>query len=91
MIDVIKHEVLDITPSRLASYLEVKDFCKVISCLKCIFIGGEKFSAKVFEDLRKYSDAVVYNSYGPTETTITSTNKDVTDVNDLTVGLPLTN
>ena len=91
LIDVNKPEVLDITPSRLASYLEVKDFCKVISCLKCIFIGGEKFSAKVYEDLRKYSDAVVYNSYGPTETTITSNNKDVTDVNDLTVGLPLTN
>ena len=91
LIDVNKPEVLDITPSRLASYLEINDFCKVISCLKCFFIGGEKFSAKVYEDLRKYSDAVVYNSYGPTETTITSNNKEVTDVNDLTVGPPLAN
>ena len=91
LIDENKPEILDITPSRLASYLEVKDFCSVISCLKCIFIGGEKFSAKVYEDLRKYSDAVVYNSYGPTETTITSNNKEVADVNDLTVGPPLTN
>ncbi|ADC46203.1 non-ribosomal peptide synthetase [Methanobrevibacter ruminantium M1] len=88
LIDENKPEILDSTPSRLASYLEVKEFCNVISCLKCIFIGGEKFSAKVYEDLRKYSDAVVYNSYGPTETTITSNNKAVTDVNDLTVGLP---
>ena len=91
LIDENKPEILDITPSRLASYLEVKEFCNAISCLKCIFIGGEKFSAKVYEDLRKYSDAVVYNCYGPTETTITSNNKEVTDVNDLTVGLPLTN
>ena len=91
LIDENKPEVLEITPSRLASYLEVNDFCNVISCLKCFFIGGEKFSAKVYEDLRKYSDAVVYNSYGPTETTITSNNKEVTDVNDLTVGPPLTN
>ena len=91
LIDENKPEILDCTPSRLASYLEVKEFCNVISCLKCIFIGGEKFSAKVYEDLRKYSDAVVYNSYGPTETTITSNNKEVTDVNDLTVGLPLAN
>ena len=88
LIDENKPEILDSTPSRLASYLEVKEFCNVISCLKCIFIGGEKFSAKVYEDLRKYSDAVVYNSYGPTETTITSNNKEVTDVNDLTVGIP---
>ena len=91
LIDENQPEILDITPSRLASYLEVKEFCNVISCIKCFFIGGEKFSAKVYEDLRKYSDAVVYNSYGPTETTITSNNKEVTDVNDLTVGPPLTN
>ncbi len=91
MIDENKPEVLEITPSRLASYLEVKDFCKVISCLKSIFLGGEQFSAKVYEDLRKYCDAVIYNSYGPTETTITSNNKEVTDMHDLTVGPPLTN
>jgi Non-ribosomal peptide synthetase modules and related proteins len=91
LIDENKPEVLEITPSRIASYLELNEFCNVISCLKCIFLGGEQFSAKVYEDLRKYSDAVIYNSYGPTETTITSNNKEVTDINDLTVGLPLTN
>ena len=91
LINENKPEVADFTPSRLASYLEVKDFCNAISCLKCVFIGGEQFSTKVFEDLRKYSDAVVYNSYGPTETTITSNNKEITDINDLTVGFPLTN
>ena len=91
LIDENKPEVLEITPSRIGSYLELNEFCNVISCLKCIFLGGEQFSAKVYEDLRKYSDAVVYNSYGPTETTITSNNKEVTDVNNLTVGPPLTN
>ena len=91
LIDENKPEVLEITPSRIGSYLELNEFCNVISCLKCIFLGGEQFSAKVYEDLRKYSDAVVYNSYGPTETTITSNNKSVTDINNLTVGLPLTN
>ena len=91
LIDENKPEVLEITPSRIASYLELNEFCDVISCLKCIFLGGEQFSAKVFDNLRKYSDAVIYNSYGPTETTITSNNKEVTDVNNLTVGPPLTN
>ena len=88
LINENKPEVADFTPSRLASYLEAKEFCEAIKCLKCVFLGGEKFSTKVYEDLRQYSDAVVYNSYGPTETTITSNNKDVTDVNDITVGLP---
>ena len=91
LIDENKPEVLEITPSRLSSYLELKEFCNAISCLKCVFLGGEQFQAKVYEDLRHYSDAIVYNSYGPTETTITSNNKEVTDVYDLTVGHPLTN
>ena len=86
-----KPEVSEVTPSRLASYLEVDGFCRAIGCLKCVFMGGEAFSTKVFETFRKYSDAIVYNSYGPTETTITSNNKEVTDVNDITVGLPLHN
>ena len=80
LINENKPEVADFTPSRLASYLEVKEFCHAIECLKCIFLGGEQFSAKVYEDLRVYSDAIVYNSYGPTETTITSNNKEVTDI-----------
>ena len=88
LINENKPEVADFTPSRLASYLEAKEFCEAIRCLKCVFLGGEKFSTKVYEDLRQYSDAVVYNSYGPTETTITSNNKEVTDGNDITVGLP---
>ena len=91
LIDENKPEVLEITPSRMGSYLELNEFCDVISCLKCVFLGGEQFSAKVYEDLRKCSDAIVYNSYGPTETTITSNNKEVIDINELTVGLPLTN
>ena len=86
-----KPEVSEITPSRLASYLEVPEFCEAIDCLKCVFLGGEQFSTKVYENFKKYSDAVVYNSYGPTETTITSNNKEVTSSDDITVGLPLYN
>ena len=91
LINENKPEVMDLTPSRLASYLDVSAFCDAISCVKCMFLGGEAFSTRVYETFIKYSDAVVYNSYGPTETTITSNNKVVTDVNDITVGYPLHN
>ncbi len=85
-------EVIDLTPSRLSAYLESESFCEAIKCLKCIFLGGEQFSATTYLELRKYNkDAIVYNSYGPTETTITSNNKIVTDVNDLTVGPAIPN
>ena len=91
LIEENKPEVADFTPSRLASHLEVEEFCEAIKCLKCLFLGGEQFSTKVYENFRKHSDAIVYNSYGPTETTITSNNKKVTDANDITVGYPLYN
>ncbi len=91
LINKYKPQVMDVTPSRLAAYLEVDSFCKAIKCIECIFIGGEQFSASTYTELIKHSDAIVYNSYGPTETTITSNNKIVTDVNDLTVGPPVKN
>ena len=91
LIDEEKPEILEITPSRLASYLELDKFRQAISCIKVLFLGGEQFPVAVFENFRKCCDAKVYNSYGPTETTITSNNKEITDVGNITVGLPLDN
>ena len=84
-------EVMEFTPSRLLSYLEVDEFCKAISCAKCIVMGGEQFSAKAFNLVKKYCDAVVYNSYGPTEATIASNYKEITDADEITIGKALEN
>ncbi len=69
LIDENKPEVMEFTPSRLISYLEVDEFCEVIECAKCIVMGGEQFSAKAFNGVKQYTNAKVYNSYGPTEAT----------------------
>ncbi|WP_295613709.1 non-ribosomal peptide synthetase [uncultured Methanobrevibacter sp.] len=84
-------EVMEFTPSRLLSYLDIDDFCDVIGCAKCIVMGGEQFSAKAFEGVKKYCDAHVYNSYGPTEATIASNYKEITDPYNITVGKALKN
>ena len=60
-----KPEVMEFTPSRLLSYLEIDEFCEVIECAKCIVMGGEQFSAKAFNGVKQYTNAKVYNSYGP--------------------------
>ena len=94
MIKLIKEhepEVMEFTPSRLLSYLEVDEFCKAIGCAKCIVMGGEQFSAKAFDLVKKYCDAIVYNSYGPTEATIASNYKEITDANEITIGKALEN
>ncbi|WP_458402649.1 amino acid adenylation domain-containing protein [Methanobrevibacter sp.] len=86
-----KPEVMEFTPSRLISYLEVEEFCEVIDCAKCIVMGGEQFSAKAFNGVKKYCDAAVYNSYGPTEATIASNYKEITDPENITIGKALHN
>ncbi|WP_296859584.1 non-ribosomal peptide synthetase [uncultured Methanobrevibacter sp.] len=86
-----KPEVMEFTPSRLLSYLEIKEFCEVIGCAKCIVMGGEQFSAKAFNGVKKYTDAKVYNSYGPTEATIASNYKEITDPDNITIGKALLN
>ncbi|WP_405289906.1 AMP-binding protein, partial [Methanobrevibacter sp.] len=84
-------EVLEFTPSRLLSYLEIEEFCEVIGCGKCIVMGGEQFSAKAFNGVKQYTNAKVYNSYGPTEATIASNYKEITDPENITVGKALKN
>ena len=86
-----KPQVMEFTPSRLLSYLEVDDFCKVIDCAECIVMGGEQFSAKAFNGVKEYTDAKVYNSYGPTEATIASNYKEITDPENITIGKALQN
>ncbi|MEE1156961.1 MAG: amino acid adenylation domain-containing protein [Methanobrevibacter sp.] len=84
-------EVMEFTPSRLLSYLEFEEFCDAIGCAKCIVMGGEQFSAKAFDGVKKYCDAAVYNSYGPTEATIASNYKEITDPENITIGKALKN
>ena len=86
-----KPEVMEFTPSRLLSYLEIEEFCEAIGCAKCIVMGGEQFSAKAFNGVKKYCDAKVYNSYGPTEITIASNYKEITDPENITIGKALRN
>ena len=86
-----KPEVMEFTPSRLLSYLEFDEFCEVIECAKCIVMGGEQFSAQAFNEVKKYCDAAIYNSYGPTEATIASNYKEITDPENITIGKALRN
>ena len=91
LIQEYKPEVMEFTPSRLLSYLEFDDFCSTLKDVKCIIMGGEQFSTKAFVELRKYTDAKVYNSYGPTEATIASNYKEITDPDNVTIGKALQN
>ncbi|MGB9977985.1 amino acid adenylation domain-containing protein [Methanobacterium sp.] len=85
-----KIEGISVTPSRLLQYLELENMTKVISNCKCIIVGGEGFPPQLYDIIKKYTDANVYNSYGPTEITIASHGK-LLSGDDVSIGKTLFN
>ncbi|MCL2005147.1 MAG: amino acid adenylation domain-containing protein [Planctomycetaceae bacterium] len=86
-----KTECLFSTNTRMMDYLDSPELQKAIADVKIIMLGGEKFTAANYEKLRRYTNALILNGYGPTETCIFSNNRIMTDPQNLTVGKPLFN
>ena len=61
-----------------------------LKILKAIILGGEALTADLYSDIIQYTDAEIYNIYGPAETTVWSTNAHITST-DITIGKPIAN
>jgi amino acid adenylation domain-containing protein len=59
--------------------------------VKEIIIGGEVFPEKLLEGLKRLPLAKIYNMYGPSETTVWATIKDITLAETIDLGKPLVN
>ncbi|MCP4155951.1 MAG: AMP-binding protein, partial [bacterium] len=59
--------------------------------LNFLLVGGEKFPPLLLETVRTLVKGKIYNMYGPTETTIWSTLKDLTGDVPLNIGKPIAN
>lgn len=79
------------TPSRILQYMELPAFCDCLKHCKVIMSGGEKYSDKLLERLHSLTDARIFNTYGPTEITVSSNVAELTETNSITVGAPLLN
>jgi amino acid adenylation domain-containing protein len=86
-----KVTIFQLTPSRLQLFISDPDAAKSLGWLKYLVIGGEVFPAPLLEKARVFTRGKIYNVYGPTETTIWSTIKDVTGDNPLNIGKPIAN
>lgn len=86
-------DMLQIVPTRLQAILnEVKRTNKnIFKEIKAIMIGGEAFNKKIVDDLKEFYKGKIYNMYGPTETTIWSSVKDITVSEDIVLGGPIAN
>lgn len=85
-----KVEVLNMTPTRMKLLLEYQNKEAFLS-LKKIMLGGEVFPANLYEELRAYSKADIYDGYGPTEITVWSSAKKIEDINNINIGKSLPN
>lgn len=68
-------DVIQTTPTKMRSYIMDKQNVTYLKKLKAIILGGEALSADLYEELLTYTNANIFNIYGPAETTVWSTNK----------------
>ena len=79
------------TPSRLWAFLQSKAFCRALRKLESIVCGGEAFPAELLKRLKKYCNARIYNQYGPSETTVGVSMKELSHAERITIGAPMGN
>lgn len=87
----MKRTGLIITPTKLRMYMQSTEFCDNLNHFSVIMVGAENFPGALYTDLRKYTDAAIFNGYGPTETTCGVLYAPITNAEDITIGKPITN
>ncbi len=86
---ITKHQVDFIltTPSRMELLFMNDDTKKCLRNLKIMQLGGEIFTANLYDKLQECTNATIYNGYGPSEITACCSNKKVIS-KEVTIGKP---
>ncbi|MBQ0006114.1 MAG: amino acid adenylation domain-containing protein, partial [Alistipes sp.] len=80
------------TPSRLKMFLDLPDFQKAFARCRFIVLGGEKYPETLLPQVKVLApDARLFNTYGPTEISVSCNGKELTDSERITIGRPLLN
>lgn len=89
----LEHHVnmIQTTPSRFSILLKDRKQLDYLANITDIMVGGEPLPHKLLDSFRSLSNASIYNVYGPTETAVWSTVKDVTKEKEITIGTPIAN
>ena len=78
------------TPSRISQYMEEPEFTKCLRNVKVMLVAGEALNHALTDKIREYSDTMILNGYGPTETTLAASYQYVTE-KKITIGKPVAN
>ncbi len=83
-------EAINGTCSRIQSYFELDAFKVAISHCKTVWAGGEMYTPAMLKQLQGMGPRL-FNTYGPTEITVSSNIAELTHAKRITVGRPLLN
>ena len=78
------------TPSKMNLLLLNDTTRACLKNLKAFLLGGEIFPKSLYNDLVKYTDAKMFNGYGPTEVSACCSIKEIKDEN-INIGKPMFN
>lgn len=84
-------DAFNATPSRLLEYLELPAFRDAMKRCRVIMAGGEAYPPRLLEKLSGLTEARLFNTYGPTEITVSSNGRELTGETAISVGRPLLN
>ncbi len=80
------------TPSRLKMFLDLPEFQRAFSQCKFIVLGGEKYPPTLLPKVKDLAPkARLFNTYGPTEISVSSNGKELTHADRISIGRPLLN
>jgi len=83
--------MIQLTPSALKLLIDANIDLVCLKDVETLMVGGERFPQELLERLKLDYSGHIYNLYGPTETTIWSTIKDLTTSGKITIGNPISN
>lgn len=84
-------DAMNATPSRYMQYMEYAPFKEALKRCKLVMAGGEAFSNALLDRLKEMEIPYIINTYGPTETTISSNMAFLQKADHVSVGRPLLN
>lgn len=84
-------EFMLITSSKLELLLANELTSSCLKHIKSMQLGGEVLSPKFYDRLKNYTNAEIFNGYGPSETTSCCSCKPVLSAENINIGKPLPN
>lgn len=89
-----KVNIIQTTPSRMKKLTADIEYCSYFKYITDILVGGEPFPNTLLTNLKKIAhtnNTKIFNVYGPTETAVWSTVKNLTNTSIINIGKPISN